>query len=249
MLSLSATERSCWVTLLCYACAANEKGVVRYVDNDILLLNSGVKRFNETGGVTHDETLLKPLETFQKMEMITLDNGVITLVNWQKRQSKYSKNYARLKKWRKKKQIETLSDNGKKRCREEEIRKEEIDKSEAKLPTLPKAVKTKRFKISLEDLRMVTLLSSLIKKNNPDWVMESKSESWAEDINKIHRIDKRTYEQIEFMIKWVQNDTFWSQNILSALKLREKFNELIPKCKASTYKARPKTAVITPVKP
>lgn len=80
-----------------------------------------------------------------------------------------------------------------------------------------------------EDMRMVDLLVLLIKAKNPDWQMKGKIESWAEDINKIHRIDERTYEQIEYMIRWTQNDSFWCQNILSASKLREKFNDLIPR--------------------
>ena len=86
-------------------------------------------------------------------------------------------------------------------------------------------------KFSVEDMRMVDLLIGLIQQNNPDWQMRGSKDNWAEHINKLHRIDGRSYEQIEMMIKWVQSDSFWSQNILSTYKLREKFNDLIPRLK------------------
>ncbi len=82
-----------------------------------------------------------------------------------------------------------------------------------------------------EDMSMVDLLVSLIQKNNPAWQMKGNVDTWAENIEKIHRIDNRTYEQIEAMIRWTQQEPFWSQNILSTAKLREKFNDLIPRLK------------------
>ena len=92
-------------------------------------------------------------------------------------------------------------------------------------------IETKPVKFSVDDVRMVDLLVSLIQQNTPSWSIRGSPDKWAEDINKIHRIDGRTYEQIEYMIRWTQKDSFWSQNILSASKLREKFNDLIPRLK------------------
>lgn len=103
-----------------------------------------------------------------------------------------------------------------------------------------KATKSKTLSFNPQDIEMVDILVSLIQENNPEWQMRGRMEKWAEDINKIHRLDKRTYEQIKFMIQWVQNDSFWRQNILSASKLREKFNDLIPKVKAGLSKDKPK---------
>jgi DNA-binding MarR family transcriptional regulator len=91
-------------------------------------------------------------------------------------------------------------------------------------------------KFSPEVYGMVDLLTDLIKRNNPDWQMRGTVETWASHIDKLHRIDGRTFEQIAYMIKWTQHDQFWSQNILSTEKLREKFNDLIPKLKASAVK-------------
>lgn len=89
---------------------------------------------------------------------------------------------------------------------------------------------------SPDDMRMTELLISLIIRNNPDWNLRGTKETWAKEVERLHRIDGRTYEQIEYMIRWTQSDSFWSQNILSTSKLREKFNDLIPKLKASVVK-------------
>lgn len=94
----------------------------------------------------------------------------------------------------------------------------------------------KKAKYSEEDMKMVDLLISLIVQNTPEWVLKGNKDTWAEHIEKLHRIDGRTYEQIEYMIRWTQADPFWRQNILSTAKLREKFNDLIPKLKASVTK-------------
>ena len=83
---------------------------------------------------------------------------------------------------------------------------------------------------------MADLLISLIQANTPDWKFKGNKEAWAEHIEKLHRIDGRTYQQIEYMIRWTQKDEFWQKNILSTAKLREKFNDLIPKLKASVTK-------------
>jgi len=87
-----------------------------------------------------------------------------------------------------------------------------------------------------KDLEMAQLLADLIKRNNPDWQLRGNMDTWANHIEKLRRIDGRTYVQIEFMVRWTQNDSFWQQNILSTAKLRDKFNDLIPKVKAAAIK-------------
>jgi len=59
--------------------------------------------------------------------------------------------------------------------------------------------------------------------------------SWAKDIDLMIRIDKRTEEQIKYIIDWLYTGSkdalFWQKNILSTKKLREKFDALILKIK------------------
>jgi len=91
-------------------------------------------------------------------------------------------------------------------------------------------------KNSPEALKLAKLLYKLIKENNPAWYVKPNWNKWSEDIDKINRLDNRTYKQIEWMIRWCQQDPFWSQNILSPSKLRQKFNQLVVKSKGSQKK-------------
>ena len=58
-------------------------------------------------------------------------------------------------------------------------------------------------------------------------------QKWCDDINKINRIDKRDWKEIEIIIYWCQKDKFWQNNILSANKLRKQFETLALKFKNS----------------
>lgn len=49
---------------------------------------------------------------------------------------------------------------------------------------------------------------------------------WHQAMDKLSRIDGYTPDQITQVIDWSQQDQFWSSNILSASKLREKFDTL-----------------------
>ncbi|HSR79138.1 MAG TPA: hypothetical protein VLN57_21370 [Xanthobacteraceae bacterium] len=49
---------------------------------------------------------------------------------------------------------------------------------------------------------------------------------WAQDLEKLNRIGKIKYDDIDFMVGWCQKDSFWRHNIRSGAKLREKWDEL-----------------------
>lgn len=51
-------------------------------------------------------------------------------------------------------------------------------------------------------------------------------QAWADDVRKMIEIDNRTEEQVMRMIHWSQKNDFWSTNILSAKKLREKYDTM-----------------------
>lgn len=48
--------------------------------------------------------------------------------------------------------------------------------------------------------------------------------------------DHRTPEQIAYVIRWCQADDFWQANILSASKLREKFDQLVAKIRSNHHR-------------
>ncbi|MCF7953901.1 MAG: phage replisome organizer N-terminal domain-containing protein [Spirochaetales bacterium] len=53
------------------------------------------------------------------------------------------------------------------------------------------------------------------------------TQRWARDIEKLIRIDGRSFTDIEAVIRWVKTEgNFWLPNIMSGKKLREKFPQL-----------------------
>ncbi|WP_203627563.1 replication protein [Lacticaseibacillus mingshuiensis] len=75
------------------------------------------------------------------------------------------------------------------------------------------------------ELIEATYLWEKIKSNNPEH-RKPNLQAWANDIRKMHEIDKRPFDKIHRMIDWCQSDTFWQTNILSAAKLREKYDTM-----------------------
>lgn len=75
-----------------------------------------------------------------------------------------------------------------------------------------------------EDIRLANLLADLIIANGSK--KPTVTDKWYSDIEKLHRIDGRTYEQIEAAIRWCQNDSFWVGNIQSPKKLRAQYDQM-----------------------
>lgn len=81
--------------------------------------------------------------------------------------------------------------------------------------------------------KLAVYLSSMIHNNNPAAKQQSESDlqRWARDFDLMIRRDKRTAHDIYDVMAWSQQDTFWKSNILSASKLREKYDQLSVKMK------------------
>lgn len=65
---------------------------------------------------------------------------------------------------------------------------------------------------------------------------EGRVKKWAEDIEKMRRIDGVTEKQLAFMLQWLfrsngKNALFWQKNIRSGATLREKWPQLVMACK------------------
>ena len=81
-------------------------------------------------------------------------------------------------------------------------------------------------------LRLSALLADLIKKNIPQYKelrngnAQTTINRWSVDIDKMHRLDDRSWTDIERIVKWCQADSFWHKNILSGKTLRDKFDRL-----------------------
>jgi hypothetical protein len=80
-------------------------------------------------------------------------------------------------------------------------------------------------------LELAALLLASHRKEYPDYLSgkdtKKITEKWAEDIEKLIRIDKKPPETIRQVILWVKTaSNFWFHNIESGRKLREKFERL-----------------------
>jgi hypothetical protein len=76
-------------------------------------------------------------------------------------------------------------------------------------------------------IRLAGLLRDLITQRQPK-AREHKAslEVWADDIDRLIRIDDHGPEEIEAVIRWCQADSFWQGNIRSGKKLRQKYDQL-----------------------
>lgn len=96
MMSLTSAERSCWITLLCYASLT--EGIIEFLTEENLMIHSGIStqedEWDKTRGV---------LDKFVKLRMIEITNDIIHIKNWKRRQESYLTGYERVKKYRAKK--------------------------------------------------------------------------------------------------------------------------------------------------
>lgn len=125
------------------------------------------------------------------------------------------------------------------KCKESELIQNLIDKGFVKIDARPSTIARTvifdserldtRFsdKVSLDASRIAKKFASNINKAysfiNPS---EKDILRWANDIDKINRIDGYTWKEIDFVVDWVNNTPFWRQNIRSGATLRKQFVRL-----------------------
>lgn len=52
------------------------------------------------------------------------------------------------------------------------------------------------------------------------------AEDWAPPIEKLHRLKRRSWEEIRAVLEFSQRDSFWQRNVLSGAKLYKQFETL-----------------------
>lgn len=91
-----------------------------------------------------------------------------------------------------------------------------------------KSNKRAQKEIPLFATQLSMRLFNWIKKNYPDRKHEEKhTAKWAEDIEKLSRIDGYSKEKIAEVIDWSQKNHFWHKNIKSGDTLRRQFEKLL----------------------
>ena len=90
--------------------------------------------------------------------------------------------------------------------------------------------------------RLAHLLYDLHRQVDARFITSQKHiEQWAKDIEKLNRIDKRSYEDIEKAIRWIKTDgNFWVPNIISGSKLREKYPQVFLQMQQHNSRSPPK---------
>jgi len=164
MLALIPSMRSCWITLLCYASLSGIDGKVRHLSEEALMTQAGIyptdEEWDRTKGV---------LAHFEKLSMIQIDNGEISITNWKKRQETNLTAYERLKKHRDKKRNDNADEtqvkrNDNARGDKRRVDKIRVEKSIKYLESLPKkdieefigrfVATEKEIKSKAEDLKL-----------------------------------------------------------------------------------------------
>lgn len=159
ILALTPAERSCWLTLLCYASISEESnGKVFYLSESMLMIQSGInyqdEEWNKTIGV------LKKLEN---LNMVTNGDDFIVIKNWSKRQERALSGYERNKRYRERKKENQVNgdtvvtngdENGDLRVEKRRIEKNREDKKEERegiAPLTPREQSKKFFSMVEEN--------------------------------------------------------------------------------------------------
>ncbi len=88
--------------------------------------------------------------------------------------------------------------------------------------------------------KLASLLKSELLRNKPDSrILSAHERRWAVTAQRMLDHDGRSYDQIEKLIRWVQNDEFELKNVRSMEKLRERFDQLELKAGAKGTKHAP----------
>jgi uncharacterized protein YdaU (DUF1376 family) len=82
----------------------------------------------------------------------------------------------------------------------------------------------KRF--SDDDLKAANYILSKIKQLNPNH-KEPNISKWADTVRLMIARDKRSHKEICELFAWANDDEFWKTNILSPVKLREQWDQLV----------------------
>lgn len=80
--------------------------------------------------------------------------------------------------------------------------------------------------LSRADAPLSHLLADLVAENDPNGKRPNVTKRWAEEEDRLLRLDGRKPEEAERLIRWTQNDSFWRGNVLSMPKFREKYGQL-----------------------
>jgi hypothetical protein len=110
-------------------------------------------------------------------------------------------------------------------------RREEKSKEEKSKKNSPKQV----YDEASIYFQLASYFFERIRLNNPDH-KQPNLQTWSNDIRLLMEVDNKNEEQIRYLMKWVQEDSFECVNVLSPSKLRKRFDQLVMKVKQEKKK-------------
>jgi predicted phage replisome organizer len=223
-----------WVKLLAHAGKANAGGYIMLTENVPLSTEDLATLFNRPLN-----TVRLALETFKRYRMIEIsDDDAIRIKNWDiyqnlesmekvREQNRLRKQRQRAREKQLPEPLETPSqqDNDHENVKSRDSHATDIDKELDK--DKEKDIKDSRRKLKFDDqhMELAQLLFSIMKVNNPN-AKQPNFKSWANEFRLTMEMDNRSYQELDYLIRWSQKDSFWKTNILSPAKLRKQVDQL-----------------------
>jgi len=202
----------------------------------------------------------KAIKVFQEFELIEImDNGAIYMMDIQNYIGHSSSEADRQRNYQKRiaeaggvdsKLIECKKSNKKSNrfpTPEIEIEKEiELDiEKERDIEINKKTFVGNKFPDDSDEVSISEYLLLKILNNNESF-KKPNIQSWASHVDKMIRLDKRSLDDIRFVIDFSTSDTFWKSNILSTGKLRDKFDQLMMQAKQPKKQSQQKYEGVHP---
>jgi hypothetical protein len=161
------------------------------------------------------------MKKFVSLGLFEEDGGIITCFKLAKRLDQSMTNSPKMRVFidsiRKKQNVMTSSTNV--------MKEEEGEEEQIKTINTPAKPKYEECDMSFAQSAFIE-----IQKTNPAH-KEPNFNTWATDVRKMRTIDKRDLNEMARVWMWVRQDSFWSTNILSISKFREKYDQLVIKMK------------------
>jgi hypothetical protein len=103
-----------------------------------------------------------------------------------------------------------------------------------------------------DDAPLSHLLADLVADNDPDGKRPNVTRRWADEEDRMLRLDGRKPAEAERLIRWTQASSFWRGNVLSMPKFRERYTQLynaaVEESQKRKGKARNGTSSIDPTR-
>lgn len=122
---------------------------------------------------------------------------------------------------------------------ESEIDTESEDETETEEVSTPAKKRKKLFPQDSYAYMLAAYLANRIAQRCPTIRApdEKALQRWSDAFDKCNRIDGHDWDEIKYVLKFSQDDTFWQANILSGQKFREKYVQLLSKMQQAGHKS------------